>query len=63
MDIRLPIRHPPTSNMGTRLGEAGLELDWICRVLGNTRAVADKYAKVAPESASKRVLKVLKGGK
>ena len=50
--------------MGTKLGEAGLELDWICRVLGNTRAVADKYyTKVAPESASKRALKVLKGGK
>jgi len=50
--------------MGTRLGEAGLELDWICRVLGNTRAVADKYyAKVTTKSASKRALNILKGGK
>jgi len=50
--------------MGTRLGEAGLELDWICRVLGNTRALQRSTTrKVGPETASKRALKVLKGGK
>lgn len=50
--------------MGTELAEAGLPLEMISKLLGNTRAVAEKYyAKVAPESAPRRALQALMGGR
>ena len=49
---------------GTELAEGGLAMDLVCKVLGNTRAVAEKYyAKVSPESAPRQALRVLEGGR
>jgi hypothetical protein len=49
---------------GTEPAETGLDMDLVCKILGGTREVAEKYhAKVSPQSAPRQALKILKGGR
>jgi site-specific recombinase XerD len=62
----LPFPHPGDLRIafGTELAEGGFDMDLVYKVLGNSRAIAEKYyTKVSPESAPRQALRVLNGGR